>query len=265
MSRAVFDPAALRARCVGKGALAEFEHHERIDSTNRRAAELGREGATAPVLVLAEEQTAGRGRQGRSWESPRSENFYGSFLLRPDIPAARIPPLTLVAALAVRDAIDAVGVAQAGIKWPNDLLLGGRKTAGILTEMEIGADGVAFVVVGIGVNLNLAPGEIPPELREKATSLAIESGQAVDRAAFAEALCRSLLARMARFEREGFEPFLSEYEQHHILAGQEVEIVGGEGGRGRVVGVDAGGALLLDTATGRRALHAGEVSLSTAY
>lgn len=259
------DLATLRRGCVREGGLADLEHHASIDSTNRRAAELGRAGARAPLLVLADEQTAGRGRQGRTWESPRSENFYGSFLLRPDVAPARIPPLTLVAALAVRDAIEEMAVPGASIKWPNDLLLDGRKTAGILTEMESAASGVAFVVIGIGVNLNLQAEEIPAELADKATSLAIASGRPVDRAAFVAALSNHLLRRLPAFVTDGFEPFRGEYEAHHALGGREVEVAGSGGERGRVVGVDADGALVLETSAGRRAVHAGEVSLATAY
>jgi BirA family biotin operon repressor/biotin-[acetyl-CoA-carboxylase] ligase len=262
---APIDVAALRTALVDPGVLASVEHHETIASTNLRAAELGREGAAALALVLAEHQSAGRGRQGRVWESPARRNFYGSLLLRPELAPASVPPITLVAAVAVTDSIRACGVAGAGIKWPNDVLFAGRKVAGVLTEMEAGPAGVAFVVVGIGVNLNLQPEEIAPELVGRATSLAIESGRPVDRTRFAESLAVAFERRLAMFLRGGFAALRADYEALHILQGRDVEAQGGVSLRGRVVGVDDTGALLLETAQGREAVHAGEVTLTGSY
>lgn len=259
------DATALRAALVESGVLASVEHHETIDSTNLRAAELGRAGAPPMGLVVAEFQSAGRGRQGRVWESPARRNFYGSFLLRPDLEPAAVPPITLAAGLAVVDATLACGVIGAGIKWPNDVLIAGRKVAGILTEMEAGPSGVAFVVVGIGVNLNLRPEEIPPELVGRATSLAIESDQEVDRTRFVECLARALQSRLTAFRHDGFAALRAEYEALHILQGREVEVAGGATLRGRVAGVADNGALLVETAHGRVAVHAGEVTLAGNY
>lgn len=259
------DAAALRVALVDSDLLASVEHHETIDSTNRRAAELGRADAAAIALIVAEHQSAGRGRQGRVWESPARRNFYGSFLLRPELEPAAVPPITLVAALAVVDAALACGVVGAGIKWPNDILFFGRKAAGILTEMETGPSGVAFVVVGIGVNLNLQPTEIAPDLVGRATSLAIESGQEMDRTHFVECLAGALASRLDAFRQGGFAVLRTDYEALHILQGREVKVTGGAAPRGRVAGVDDAGALLLDTARGRVAVHAGEVTLAANY
>ena len=259
------DVGPLRESLLRDGRLVEWEHHETIDSTNRRAALLGRDGLAGPMLVTAEHQSAGRGRQGRVWESPANRNFYGSFVLRPDVAQADLAPITLVAALAVADAIRAMGFAEAAIKWPNDLLLGGRKVAGILTELDNLADGGFFVVVGIGVNLNLWEEDFPPELRAKAGSLAWHGGRPVDRSAFVEGLTQSFLDRIRAFEQQGFAGLRGEYEQRHALQGKEVRVDGGEGCSGRVLGVDDAGALLLATAQGQRAIHAGEVTLAGNY
>lgn len=255
----------LRERLLGDGRLVEWEHHDTIDSTNQRAATRGREGLAGPALFTAEHQSAGRGRQGRVWESPANRNFYGSFMLQPKVEQAHLAPITLVTALAVADAIASAGFPDAAIKWPNDILLGGRKVAGILTELDTAANGNNFVVVGIGVNLNLREEDFPPELRSKAGSLAWHGGHPVDRSAFVEALAQAFLDRVDQFEKLGFAALRPDYEKRHVLQGREVRVDGGEGSEGRVLGVDDAGALLLATAQGPRAIHAGEVSLSGAY
>ena len=173
--RRAYRPALLRGEIV---------HRDSIDSTNLLAAELARGGAEEGTAVLAEQQTAGRGRLGRSWVSPARLNLYCSVVLRPAIPPLEVPRLTLVAGVAVAEAILATAAVPARIKWPNDVLIDGRKVAGVLTELEAEADRVRFVVVGIGVNLNATAGDFPPELRDKATSLALASGAPVGRVAF---------------------------------------------------------------------------------
>jgi BirA family biotin operon repressor/biotin-[acetyl-CoA-carboxylase] ligase len=259
------DVGPLRERLLRDGRLVEWEHHETLDSTNQRAATRAREGLLGPALITAEHQSAGRGRQGRTWESPAHRNFYGSFVLRPKVEQSHLAPITLVAALAVSDAIVAAGFPEVDIKWPNDLLLGGRKVAGILTELDTEASGEFFVVVGIGVNLNLREEDFPPELRSKAGSLAWHGGHPVDRSAFVEGLTQAFLDRVGQFEKLGFVALRPDYEKRHALQGREVRVDGGEGCEGRVLGVDDAGALLLATAQGPRAIHAGEVSLSGAY
>src|SRR5690606_30796939 len=121
-------------------------------------------------IVVAEEQTQGRGRRGRSWSSPPGKNLYCSLVLRPELPPARAAELTLVAAVALAETLRDAGV-NAEIKWPNDVQVGGKKIAGILTELSADTEKVHFVIVGIGVNLNCDAGDFPPELRETATSL----------------------------------------------------------------------------------------------
>jgi BirA family biotin operon repressor/biotin-[acetyl-CoA-carboxylase] ligase len=259
------DVGPLRERLVRDGRLVDWEHHETIDSTNRRAAVVGREGIAGPVLVTAEHQSAGRGRQGRVWESPAHRNFYGSFVLCPKVAQAELAPITLVAALAVSDAIAGIGLSDAAIKWPNDVLLGGRKVAGILTELDSSANGEFCVVVGIGVNLNLQEGDFPPELRSKAGSLAWHGGRSVDRSDFVDSLTQAFLGRVHAFEQQGFAGLRADYEQRHALQGEVVRVDGGEGCTGRVLGVDDAGALLLATAQGQQAIHAGEVTLASSY
>ena len=179
----------------------ELHCYEELGSTNDRAKELAEEGAEHGEIVVAEAQTAGRGRRGREWVSPPRRNLYFSVILRPELPPSRAAELTLVASIAVCDAARQAGV-DAGIKWPNDLLASGKKLAGILTELATEPDRVHWVVVGVGVNVNSRPEDFPEELRDEATSLLIERRSPAP----ARALRRGLLHRtrgVARSARGG--------------------------------------------------------------
>lgn len=164
--------AGLRTERFGR----PVEAHEVIGSTNERAKELARQGAPEGLLVTAEQQTAGKGRLGRPWQTPAGRALALSLLLRPLIPPTLAPRLTLVAAVAVAEAVRAETGLPVGIKWPNDLQIAGRKLCGILTEMEAEIEQVRFVVLGIGLNVNQTLAEFPPELRETATSLRLALG-----------------------------------------------------------------------------------------
>jgi len=153
----------------------EVHWFEEIASTNDRAKELADDDAEHGEVVVAETQTAGRGRRGRAWASPARRNLYFSVVLRPDLPPVRAPELTLVASLAICDALRQAGV-DAGIKWPNDLLASGKKIAGILTELAAEPDRVDWVVLGVGVNVNSRREDFPDELRDTATSILLERG-----------------------------------------------------------------------------------------
>ncbi len=240
-------------------------HRDEVDSTNRLAIELAREGAPEGTAVVAERQTAGRGRLGRTWESPARLNLYLSVILRPELSPVEVPRLTLAAAVAVADAIAATTGLRPEIKWPNDVLLGGRKACGILTELEAEAERVRFVVVGIGVNLNALPDDFPPELRAKATSLAMEIGRPVDRAAFAGALLGALDEVYGEMLRGGFAAVRERYEAWHGLPGRVVSVEGGPRLEGVVRGIDDEGALLVETADGVRRVLSGEVTLRSTY
>lgn len=258
-------PDAIRKHVKARLLRGEIVHRSTIDSTNRLAAELARGGAAEGTTVVAEQQTAGRGRLGRTWVSPASVNLYASIVLRPRIPPLEVPRLTLVAGLAVAEAIRDSGPFEPRIKWPNDVLLDGRKVAGILTELEAEADRVRFVIVGIGVNLNATRADFPPELRTKATSLALASGAPVDRAAFTGRLLTRLDAAYAAFLDGGFAALRHRYEELHGLVGLAVTIDGTPPLAGTVRGVDDGGALLVETAGGIERVVSGEVTLRNAY
>lgn len=254
-------PAEIRRHLAAHRFGVDIVHREEVDSTNRLAAELARKGAPEGTVVVAESQTAGRGRLGRAWASPAHLNLYLSLVVRPDVAPAAVTSLSLVAAIAVAEAIVATTGLRPGIKWPNDVLLGERKVTGILTEMEAEADRVRFVVLGIGVNLNATPRDFPADLRRTASSLRIAARRRIDRAAFTGVLLGELERVYDRFVAGGFPAVRAAYERYHCLPGRRVRVGGGGNPRGVVRGVAPDGALLVETAEGVIGVAAGEVSL----
>jgi BirA family biotin operon repressor/biotin-[acetyl-CoA-carboxylase] ligase len=254
-------PAEVRRHFDPKILLGDIVHHECLDSTNRLAADLARAGAAEGTVVLAEQQTAGRGRLGRTWTSPARVNLYCSVILRPSLPPTAVPVVTLVAAVAVAEAIEDTIATPPAIKWPNDVLLDGRKAVGILTELEAEAERVRFAVLGIGVNVNARRDDFPPDLRRKATSLAVAAGAPVDRVAFTGRLLTRLDRAYERFCREGFAPLREFYERHHCLPGRAVNVAGARRLAGIARGIDDDGALLVECDGRIERVFAGEVTL----
>ena len=214
-------------------------------------------------MVIAEAQTAGRGRLGRTWHSPRGVNLYCSIVLRPALPPAAVPQVALVAGVAVAAALAETAGCTPRIKWPNDVLVDGRKVAGVLTEMEAEVERVQHVILGIGVNLNAAQRAFPPELRDRATSLFLATGRKVDRAAVTGRLLAALEARYGRFLEGGFEAVRPEWESYSCLTGTDVRVASPDGEvAGRVLGLDADGALRVARPDGTSTrIIAGEVTL----
>ena len=232
-----------------------------VSSTNDVAKRLADEGAAHGEMVVAEAQTAGRGRRGRVWASPAGRNIYLSLVLRPDLPPARAPELTLLASVAVCQAVRQAGV-LAGIKWPNDLLAGGRKLAGILTELAADPDRVQWVVLGIGVNVNVRAEELPAELRPLATSLAMERSEPVPRALFVAAMLSSLEEWLDRHAEEGFPPVREAWRAMSDTLGREVRVRSSDRDlEGVAQDVDGTGALLVRTEAGLERVLAGDVEL----
>ncbi|HXJ33736.1 MAG TPA: biotin--[acetyl-CoA-carboxylase] ligase [Candidatus Eisenbacteria bacterium] len=249
------------------GTWRRIEWHGEIDSTQRAARDLARAGAAEGTTVVAEAQTAGRGRLGRSWHSPPGVNVYCSLVLRPALAPGVVPQLGLVLGLAVAVAVrEATGLAPM-LKWPNDVLVGGRKIVGILTEMEAELERVHFVVAGIGVNVNAPADAFPDDLRDKVTSLAIATGRPVDRVAFMARLLATLETYYRRFADGGFGPLRPEWEGLSALTGRTVVVRAPEGDLGgRVEGLDDDGALRLVDAEGTaRRVVAGEVTIRDGY
>lgn len=253
---------SLRAQRLG----CRIESHAEIDSTNLEAARRARDGAPEGTVVLADAQTQGRGRLGRTWVSPPGCNLYCSVILRPDLPPADVPLLTLVAGMATAETVAEWVAEGVAIKWPNDVVIDGRKVAGILSEMECDGRGVQFAVTGIGVNLNAAADDFPPEVRKLATSIAEASGRAVDR----EAFCARLLSRFDDaydlLLRQGFAAVVPLWERRDGLRGRRVQVRdGSERIEGLASGLGPRGELRLETASGLRQIVAGDVNVIEGY
>jgi BirA family transcriptional regulator, biotin operon repressor / biotin---[acetyl-CoA-carboxylase] ligase len=186
----VLSPSMIRAESADCEIGKKIVHYFLVDSTNTVAMALAAQGAPHGTVVLAEEQTSGRGRFGRTWYSERASGIYLSIILRPALPPSAAPILTLMAGLAAREAITATTQLTPDIRWPNDLLLNGRKAGGILTEMTVELDRVHSVVLGIGLNVNHS--EVPKDLRRLATSLRIEGHRIYSRVYLTAALLRHI-------------------------------------------------------------------------
>lgn len=247
---------------LGTNDLGQVLHcFEELDSTNDYAKALAEEGAVHGAVVIAERQTAGRGRRGRRWTSPARQNLYLSAVLRPQLPLQRSAELTLTAAVAICDAVRGAGV-EATIKWPNDILAGGKKLAGILTEMGTEAQVILWVVVGIGVNLNVDPAAFPEELKGMATSISAERGQPVPRALFTAALLTHLEEWLDQHATEGFEPIRRAWCERSDMLGQRVAVrIDDREVEGLAETIDESGALLVRTSDRLERILAGDVLL----
>lgn len=236
-------------------------YFQTIDSTNTKACELALQGAGEGTVIIAEAQEKGRGRLGRSWFSPPFLNLYLSVILRPKIPAHQATLLTLMAAVATADAVEEISGLIPMIKWPNDIFLGGRKVAGLLNELHSGMDQVHFVILGIGVNLNMDAKLFPKEIREIATSLKEETGRAVSRKAFLQALLERLEAWYKIFSEEGPSPILKAWRDRAQIYGKRVRVTSsGETVTGTAADIDSDGNLILMTEDGqRKRIVAGDV------
>ena len=234
--------AALDTRQLGRSLTCLDE----TGSTSDVAHRLGSEGLAHGHVVIADRQTSGRGRRGRGWVSPPGANLYASILLRPQLEPRHAPELTLVAAVAFCEALRDLG-APVVIKWPNDLQIEGRK--------------VGFVVLGVGVNVNLNPEELPPELSAVATSLKEALGRELDRAQVLSAMLSRLERWLEVHAREGFEPVRARWSELSSTLGARVRVnLESQSMEGEAVGLDLDGALLLREDSGEvRRIVAGDV------
>jgi len=240
-----------------------IDYHDAVDSTNRTAGDLARQGAVEGTVVVADAQTAGRGRMERRWESPAGINLYFSVLLTPNVEPARVPQLALVAAVAVHEGLaECCPDITAQIKWPNDILVGGRKVAGILCEASLEADRVHRVVLGVGINVNGTT--VPRVLRATATTLRIVGGREVSRPALLAAVLNHLEARYEGWLQDGsLSGLLASFERHSALNGRPITAENLSGVvRGTARGITPTGELVIETAGGAL-LHllAGDVHL----
>jgi BirA family biotin operon repressor/biotin-[acetyl-CoA-carboxylase] ligase len=265
-------PDRLLAEEIGRALGTRWLGHrihafDEVDSTNRVALEMALAGAAHGTAVIAEAQTAGRGRLGRDFHSPPRCNLYASIVLRPEMDTAATPTLLLAAGVAVAETV----VATLGtrddveIKWPNDVLIGGRKTSGILMELGTEEARVRHAVLGIGVNLNIDPATFPIGFRQRATSLSAHAGQAIDRIAFTQRLFRILEDVLDVHASGGLAAIRPRFDAFFRMEGRRVTVheVGGGLLEGTVVGLAGSGALRIEGADGGvTTVLAGDVTLS---
>ena len=248
------DPAA-------RGRLARVEVLPTVDSTNRFLQSLGASGAPSGTVCLAEHQSAGRGRRGRTWISPFGAALYLSLLWRFPLAPAALGPLSVAVGVLVAEALEELGVEGAGLKWPNDLLWRGRKLAGVLTEVAGEATGPAQVVIGLGVNVHLPPA-VGDAIDQPWVDLSTIQGGRVDRNVLASRLLERLSIGLDRFSREGFAPFRGAWDRLDLARGRPVVMTLGEGRvAGTCRGLDDSGALLVESQGRTGRYLSGEVSL----
>lgn len=258
---------------IEKGSLCrKVESHDIIGSTNNRAKEIAALGAEEGTLVVAGKQTAGKGRRGRSWQSEEGTGIYMSMVLRPHTDPAHVSGITLATALAIVNAIKQTCNVQSLIKWPNDIVLGGRKICGILTEMSSEMDYINYVVTGIGINVNNR--HFQKEIEDTATSIYLQTGKKQDRAQLAACTAMYLGGYYKKFiEAESLSPFMEEYNSLLVSRAREVKILYGmkedaekaETRTGIARGINEEGALVVDTSDGTINVVSGEVSVRGLY
>ncbi len=239
---------------------------EEVDSTNTWGKRLAEEGAPHGTLVVADEQTQGRGRRGRSWQSPKGTNISMTLILRPDLEPARASMLTIVMGLSVAQGLKELLKLPVQIKWPNDAVLNGHKLCGILTEMSAQIDYINYVVVGTGINVNLP--EVPEELKDIATSLLIETGHRVNRAEVIGAVLRAFARNYESFLVAGdLTGLLNAYNEILANRDRQVRVLDPkEPYEGVALGINARGELLVRKADGSISeVYAGEVSVRGLY
>jgi BirA family transcriptional regulator, biotin operon repressor / biotin---[acetyl-CoA-carboxylase] ligase len=235
--------SGLGAKVFGRG---EIIHFAETDSTNSRAKELAARGASEGTVVLAGKQTGGRGRRGRSWFSPEGTGLYVSLILRPEVAPAEAPKITLMTAVAVCDVLVPYLPSPPRVKWPNDILAGGRKIAGILTEISTEPDAVDYVVVGIGLNVNIPAGRFPKEIRDRATSLLMETGKTHSITAILRSLLETFERTYGLFREGKFPLVLGRWRAYAGIMGQYGRV--DQVGRvlsGEIKDVDEDGSLLI--------------------
>lgn len=222
--------------CVGR----ELRCFDEVGSTNTYAKQIALSGAADGTVVVANSQTGGRGRLGRTFQSPKDKGIYLSVLLRPELPPERLLAVTALTGVAVCSAVEQVCGIRPQIKWTNDLVLGGKKLCGILTEMSLeGESGrLQYLVIGIGVNVLYGPEDFPPEVRPMATSLLQELGRPVSRPALAAAEIAELDKLYAALRSGRTAPYLDEYRRDCVTLGKEVQILRPDGSREHVTALD---------------------------
>lgn len=248
----------LETRWMGK----TIHYRDEVDSTNIWAKMLAKDGAPDGTLVIAEEQTAGRGRLGRTWASAKGCGLWSSLILRPQIPTSAIAGITVLTAVSMARAIFETTGIQVQVKWPNDLLYEGRKLAGILAELHGEMDRIHFLIVGVGLNVNQLSGDFPEELAERATSLRIIRGEILDRKSILQHYLKQFETAYCQMAEGNLQDVMDYARKHSATLGKRVTIRSGFGRElvGEALALDGDGSLWIrDTLGNEIKVFSGEV------
>jgi len=255
-------PRGIQRRLETRALARRIYYLHEVDSTNRIAAELARAGEPHGTLVVTDYQTKGRGRWNRTWESPAGRNLLFSLILRPGVGAHTVLPVTLVFSTALAETLSTIVGRDAGVKWPNDVVVEGRKISGILSEGASRAGVAVFVVVGIGINVNVGSEEFPERIRDRSCSCSSLTGREWKRADLLARVLSSLERVYDEFVQKGFGKMAARYTSRLTILGKPIRFEkAGLETAGTVVDVGADGSLVVETVTGRVALYEQEVSL----
>lgn len=255
-------PGEIEAHLTSSVLGRNIHYFGEVDSTNNEAKKLAANGCPEGTIVVAEAQATGRGRLARGWFSPFGKGIWLSVVLRPPFAPMEAAKCTLMAAVGVNRAINAVTGTGCGIKWPNDILWNGRKVVGILTEMSAEMDAINYVVIGMGINVNIKQQDFPSEIAATATSLAEAAGCQIPRIKLLTSILSELESVYTAVKTSGFAPVLEEWKTQSITLGQQVDVYGIDRNfSGLALDIDADGALLIKTPQGIERVMAGDVSI----
>jgi BirA family biotin operon repressor/biotin-[acetyl-CoA-carboxylase] ligase len=239
---------SLKQSLAGKFIGHQFHYYEEIGSTNDEAFRLGAAGAPEGTALIAERQSLGKGRMQRVWHSPAGSNIYTSIILRPQITPARSPQISILAGVAVAEVLNLYCPNRIKLKWPNDVLIGEKKVCGILSQVKICVSAVDFIVLGIGINVNIAYDQFPEEIQNLATSLAMETGRRISRQELIISLYENLTKWYKQLLQEGFGRVKEKWMSLTPMTGKTVQVMFREEAvSGKAIGLDDDGSLVLLT------------------
>ena len=249
----------LDTQIIGK----EMKYFPSVDSTNHEAKALAYHGAAEGTIVVAEEQDSGKGRLDRNFYSPRGKGIWFSVILRPKFLPHDAPKFTLMAAVAVAEAMARFNL-KAQIKWPNDIMFDGRKLVGILTEITGELARINYMVIGIGINVNMSRADFPEELQNVAASLSEMSGEDLSRVEIFRAVLEEFDKLYLEVKAEGFDKVIERWKKYNVTLGKNIRVISAgddENFTGKAIDLDEDGALVVETSQGRRTVYAGDVSI----
>ena len=248
----------LKTKSIGRNIYA----YKAVKSTNDLAAEMAESDQPEGTIVVADQQTKGRGRLGRQWHSPEGTGIYLSIILRPDFPTERAPAVSIMTAIALADTLVKYNPGEVRIKWPNDVLIGGRKVAGILTELSAEREKINHIIIGVGINVNQAVGDFPEEIRQTATSLRRSLKKKVRRVDLLQAFLVSFEKEYAGYKRYRLKKSHAKLRKYSSLIGHEITLSSGKHEEtGKAVDIDIDGRLVLERDGEKSLINAGEVTV----